>query len=35
MPGNEAFYYIHEQRELQGAVLTQVDDFAIRGSADL
>ena len=27
MPGDEAFYYIHEKGELMGAVLTHVDDF--------
>ena len=27
MPGDEAFYYLHEEGKLQGAVLTHVDDF--------
>ena len=26
-PGNEAFYYMHDQGELMGGVLTHVDDF--------
>ena len=27
MPGYEVFHYIHEEGELQGAVLTHVDNF--------
>ena len=32
MPKDKAFYYLHEQGELQGAVLTHVDDFTIIGN---
>ena len=31
MEGDEAFYYLHDGTELQGAVLTHVDDFTISG----
>ena len=34
MPGDEAFYYLHEQEELQGKVLTQVHNFTIAGNAN-
>ena len=34
MPGDEAFYYLHEQGELQGAVLTHVNDLTIVGNAN-
>ena len=31
MEGDEAFYYLHDGTELQGTVLTHVDDFTIAG----
>ena len=31
MPGDKAFYYMHEEGELQSAVLIHVDDFVIAG----
>ena len=31
MTGDEAFYYLHEDGELKGAVLTHVDDFSLAG----
>ena len=34
MPGDETFYYLHEERKLQGVVLTHVDYFTISGNAD-
>ena len=32
MEGDEAFYYLHEDGELKGAVLTHVDDFSLAGT---
>ena len=32
--GDKAFYYLHEEGKLQGAVLMHVDDFTIAGNAD-
>ena len=34
MLGDEAFYYLHEYGELQGAVLTYVNNFVIAGNED-
>ena len=34
MAGDEAFYYLHEEGEFQGAVLTHVDDLILAGSAE-
>ena len=35
MDGDEAFYYIHRDGELIGAVITHVDDFTLAGTEDL
>ena len=32
MEGNEAFYYLHRDGELMGAVITHVDDFTLAGT---
>ena len=32
MPGDEAFYFMHDRGELMGAVLTHVDDFFMVGT---
>ena len=32
MKGDEAFYYLHKDGELIGAVITQVDDFTLAGT---
>lgn len=32
MPGDEAFYYLHEEGELKCAILTHVDDLILAGS---
>ena len=32
MDGDEAFYYLHKNGQLQGAVLTNVDDFNLAGT---
>ena len=32
MTGDEAFYYLHEDGELKGAVLTHLDDFSLCGT---
>ena len=29
MEGDEAFYYLHQDGELMGAVITHVDDFTL------
>ena len=34
MEGDEAFYYLHRDRELMGAVITHVDDFTLAGTED-
>ena len=34
MEGDEAFYYLHQDGELQGAVITHVDDFTLAGTED-
>jgi len=34
MDGDEAFYFLHEDGHLQGAVLTHVDDFSLAGTDD-
>ena len=34
MDGNKAFYYLHEEGELKGAVQTHVDNFSLAGTAD-
>ena len=34
MPGNEAFYYMHEQGELQGAIQNPCRGFCIARAAD-
>ena len=31
MEGDKAFYYLHDGTELQGAVLTHIDNFTIAG----
>ena len=33
MEGDEAFYYLHQDEELKGAVITHVDDFTLAGTA--
>ena len=33
--GNEAFYYMHEEGELKGAVQTHLDIFSLAWTADL
>ena len=32
MEGNEAFYYLHKDGKLMGAVITHVDDFSLAGT---
>ena len=32
MEGDEAFYYLHQDGELMGAVITHVDDFTLAGT---
>ena len=32
--GDEAFYYLHQDGELIGAVITHVDDFTLAGTED-
>ena len=34
MEGDEAFYYLHRNGELIGAVITHVDDFTLAGTED-
>ena len=34
MEGDEAFYYLHQDRELMGAVIMDVDDFTLAGTED-
>ena len=34
MEGDEAFYYLHRDGELMGAVITHVDDFTLAGTED-
>ena len=34
MEGDEAFYYLHQDGELLGAVITHVDDFTLAGTED-
>ena len=34
MEGDEAFYYLHQNGELMGAVIMHVDDFTIAGTED-
>ena len=34
MEGDEAFYYLHRNGELVGAVITHVDDFTLAGTED-
>ena len=31
MKGDEAFYYLHKDEELIGAVITNIDDFTLAG----
>lgn len=32
MDGDEAFYYLHEEGDLKGMVITNVDDFTLAGT---
>ena len=32
MEGDEAFYYLHRNRDLMGAVITHIDDFTLAGT---
>ena len=32
MEGDKAFYYLHQDGELMGSVITHVDDFTIAGT---
>ena len=34
MDGDEAFYFLHKNGQLQGAVLTYVDDFNLAGTEE-
>ena len=34
MEGDEAFYYLHRDGVLRGAVITHVDDFTLAGIPD-
>ena len=34
MEGDEAFYHLHRDGELMGAVITHVDDFTLAGTED-
>lgn len=34
MPGDEAFYYLREEGELQGAVLTHIDNLILARNAE-
>ena len=34
MDGDEAFYYLHKDGELKGAVQTHVNDFSLAGTSD-
>ena len=34
MEGDEAFYYLHQDGELIGAVITHVDDFTLAGTEE-
>ena len=34
MEGDEAFYYLHQNGEFMGAVITHVDDFTLAGTKD-
>ena len=34
MEGDEAFYYLHQDGELMGAVITHVDDFTLAGTEE-
>ena len=34
LEGDEAFYYLHRDGELIGAVITHVDDFTLAGTED-
>lgn len=34
MIGDEAFYYLHQDGKLQGAILTHVDDFTVARTED-
>ena len=34
MEGNEAFYFLHKEGKLKGAILTHIDDFKIAGDDD-
>ena len=34
MEGDEAFYYLHQDGELIGAVITHVDNFTLAGTED-
>ena len=35
LPRDQAFYYLYEQGELQGAVLTHVDNFTVAGNENI
>ena len=32
MAGDEAFYYLHKDGKLMGAVITHIDDFTLAGT---
>ena len=32
MDGDDAFYYLHQYGELQGVILTHMDDFLLAGT---
>ena len=34
MEGDEAFYYLHRNGDLMGAVITHVDDFTLAGTKE-
>ena len=34
MDGDDAFYYLHKDRELKGAVQTHFDDFSLAGTPE-
>ena len=34
MEGDEAFYYLHRNRDIMGAVITHIDDFTFAGTEE-
>ena len=34
MEGDEAFYYLHKDEILRGAIITHIDDFTLAGTPD-